>query len=90
MLPPTRPVNARVLMAVGVVMCTLSVTAIGIAEAFMPDNIHGRNGVLTFYRWFGAGFVCWAVVAMWAFGRRRAIEQPKASMRRTEVSVTNR
>jgi hypothetical protein len=47
-------------------MCVLCVLAIGVAEAFMPDNVHGRQGVITFYRWFGASFAAWLGIGIWA------------------------
>lgn len=45
------------------VMCLLCVASIGIAEAFMPVNVHGRRGVLTFYRSFVPGLLIWGGVA---------------------------
>lgn len=42
---------------------TLSIAAIGVAEAFMPDNIHGRLAVLTFYQSFGPMALFWAIGA---------------------------
>jgi hypothetical protein len=60
-------------------MCAVCVSAICVAEAFMPANVHGRNGVLTFYRWFGAGFAYWAVVAAWAFSQRQSMSKLTAA-----------
>ncbi len=71
--------SQRVLFWVGLVMCTMCVSAICVAEAFMPENVHGHKAVITFYRWFGAGLVCWGAVVAWAYGRRRSIGNRAAS-----------
>lgn len=55
--------HAWALFGVGVMLAVLCVASIGVAEAFMPDNVHGRRGVLTFYRSFGPGLLVWGGVA---------------------------
>jgi hypothetical protein len=59
--------HARVLFWVSVGMCVMALSAIGVAELFMPENVHGQKGVLTFYRWFGACLVIESAVATWAY-----------------------
>ncbi|MFO0899738.1 MAG: hypothetical protein U0836_20100 [Pirellulales bacterium] len=60
----------RPLLWVGVAMCALCLAAIIVAEAFMPDNLAGQRAVVTFYRWFGAGFIGWGGVVAWGLVRR--------------------
>ena len=67
----------RVLFWVGLGMCGLSIAAIAVAEAFMSASIHGRQGVITFYRTHGIGLLVWASIVAWTIGRRsRTLPSP--------------
>jgi hypothetical protein len=63
---------ARVLLWVGLAMCAMCLAAIGVAETFMPENLAGQKGVITFYRWFGASFLCWGAVVAWTLCRLKS------------------
>jgi hypothetical protein len=62
----------RTLFWVSMAMCAVSLSAIGIAEVMMPENVYGQKALVTFYRWFGAGMIFWIVAGLWAYGRRRS------------------
>ena len=66
-LTPASKTHARVLLGVAVVMCALCITAIIVAEIFMPDNAAGQKGVLAFYRAFGPFLLIGCVHAGWAY-----------------------
>jgi hypothetical protein len=70
--------HARVLFWVSIAMCAMAISAICAAELLMPDNVHGRNGVLTFYRVFGPCLVIEAAVAVWAHRERRLLDNSAA------------
>jgi hypothetical protein len=58
------------------VMCALSIV---VAEAFMPDNVHGRQGVIWFYRAFGPCFVVWYGTGVWSFSAYRSMRERVAA-----------
>lgn len=60
---PTRR-GALTFFWIAISLVSLSIVSIGVAEAFMPDNIHGREAVLTFYRSFGSSALFWSIGAM--------------------------
>lgn len=63
------PFQARVMFWIGVTMAVVCLVSIGAAEALMPDNQGGRDGVLAFYRGFGPGLILWGGVAVWAHSK---------------------
>jgi hypothetical protein len=74
-MSPANSMHARVLFWVSIAMCAMAISAICAAELLMPDNVHGRNGVLTFYRVFGPCLVIEAAVAVWAHRQRRMLDK---------------
>lgn len=62
--------GCRVLFWTAIAMIALCSTSIGVAAAFMPNNIHGQKAVIGFYRWFGTGVVVWSAIAAWVYGGR--------------------
>lgn len=59
---PTRR-GALVFFWIAVACVCLSIGAIQVAEAFMPDNQHGQQAILTFYRSFGPMALFWLIGA---------------------------
>lgn len=72
------PRHALVMGIISVVMCVLCASSIGVAEAFMPDNVYGRQGVITFYRWFGLGFAVWLGIGVLAFAAYKSMDKSAA------------
>jgi hypothetical protein len=67
------PRQALLLAGISAMACVLCAASIGVAEAFMPDNVHGRQGVMTFYRWFAPCFLAWLGVGVWAANAYRSL-----------------
>ena len=55
----------------GATMCILCLGAIGVAEAFMPDNAGGQKGIVVFYRVFGTLLVLESAYLGWAYGHAK-------------------
>jgi hypothetical protein len=66
---PANKMHACVLFWIGVAMCAMSISAIIAAEAFMPDNAGGQQGITIFYRVFGTLLVIESALVGWALGQ---------------------
>ena len=71
---PASPTHARVLFWLSVVMCVITLCTIGAAELFMPENLAGQRGVLTFYRVFGGCLVVESFLGGWAYAQVQRLE----------------
>ena len=74
MLSPASPNHARVLFWLTVLMCVITLCAIGVAELFMPENLPGQKGVLTFYRVFGGCLLAESFLGGWAYAQSQRLE----------------
>ena len=68
MFTPANKTHAKVLFWLGLTMCVLCTVAIVVAEALMPDNAGGHEGVIIFYRVFGTLLVLESAFMGWAYG----------------------
>lgn len=59
--------QAIAFVCVGVTVVLACVASIAVADAFMPENVAGQKGVVTFYRTFTPMIVVWSVLASWAY-----------------------
>jgi len=59
--------QAIAFVCVGVAVVLACVVSIAVAEGFMPENVAGQKGVVTFYRTFTPMIVVWSVLASWAY-----------------------
>ena len=62
----SRP-QAIAFMCVSVAVVIASIASIVVADVFMPDNLAGQSGVVTFYRCLTPMIVVWAVLGVWAY-----------------------
>ena len=76
MLTPTNQTHARVLFWLSIAICAMAVSAILVAELFMPENFHGQKAVVLFYRVFGTCLVVELAIAL--YYQRRLLERDAA------------
>ena len=72
-MSPRSRAGARVQFWIGIAVCVVGISAIAVAEAFMPENYHGQKGVITFYRVYGAAVVIGSAVAAWSYVHWRSL-----------------
>ncbi|QDU93285.1 hypothetical protein [Lignipirellula cremea] len=59
--------QAIAFMCVSAAIVFACLASIVVADVFMPDNLAGQRGVVTFYRCFTPMIVVWAVLGAWAY-----------------------
>jgi hypothetical protein len=62
LLKPTATTRSTVLRRIGIFMRAMSMLAIGLALAYLPDNRAGQRALFTICLWFGACFAVWSAI----------------------------